>query len=820
MPFVRSGIGAAGALVLLFCGWGPALAQHRPAEVRLFEFVAIADDAESLWVNPSGLGIRGGSAFLSQTAFDVRGSFNAPRLRQGAWALRLGGVGLGYRHDRFTAGEVINRRVAHTYTMGLAVGDRTVSLGAAHNWYRGAERETSWDLGMLVRPSRWLSLGLAWRELGTPTVGGVPQTEHLVAGLGLRPWGEAITVAAETRYRTRDESGIDGYRAGVRWHMSWGMEGFTSLELDERGRFDQYRAGVRLRLRRSNFDVLGRGLRDEPGGSRISLINTSFPTANRPPVFQPRGRVVEVTVGGPYVDFPPPGFALFGPERPALQPLLTALRQAREDPAIDGLLVRLRPLSTAFIGPVTALHQELWQELHAFREAGKAVVVYVDGRAGPAELYIASAASEIVVPRLTQVAIMGVNFELQRLRRTLERFHLAWDTLSAGEYKTTFHTLFTDTATAAQRAWIDGLVGRAYEELVGTLAAGRGLGADSVMALADAGLLTAAQAVDAGLIDHVGDRRTAEDRLRRLAGRRPVERLEVARLRDDRWGTPPTVAVVFAQGPIVTGRGGRDPLWGGVSMGSETVARELRRAARVPGVRAVVLRVDSPGGSATASDEILRAVEWVREEARLPVIASMGNMAASGGYWISMKADSIVAERMTVTGSIGVISALPVLEELLDTLRIVNEQWTRGRFADLYTSSRHRTPEEMAQLRDMNLHIYDVFLTEAAEGRDLPVDSMRALAGGRVWFGRDARQVGLVDELGGLDRAIEIAAGRAGIDERYRVVLVREPARRFPSGLLGPIRLPAWPFHLERWPLPLPGGGELRMDPPTRGGPR
>jgi protease IV len=317
-------------------------------------------------------------------------------------------------------------------------------------------------------------------------------------------------------------------------------------------------------------------------------------------------------------------------------------------------------------------------------------------------------------------------------------------------------------------------VERSYEELVAGIAAGRGLEAERVRELMDAPPLTATAALEAGYIDRIADWNETREHVEELGRGASIRDLREARMRDERWGIPPTIVVVNAHGAIMSGQSSRNPLGGAATMGSETVSRQLRAAAEVPGVRAVVLRVHSPGGSAVASDEILAAIRWVREEKEIPVIASMGDMAASGGYWISMHADTILASPLTLTGSIGVVGAIPVLEALMDTLRINNEVWSRGRFAESMTLSRHRTPEEMALFERMLDATYDVFLSEVAAGRGLPVDSVRALAGGRVWWGRDAEPVGLVDEMGGLEHAIAVAAERVGIDTPYRVVRLRE----------------------------------------------
>lgn len=745
--------------------------------MRLYRLVAEADDADALWVNPAGLGMRSGFSLFSQRSqSDSDDLLFGSATSQRVWGARFGGLGLGYRHDEFPVPERTVRAQGDAYSIGLGVGREAVALGAAYTWHRVGPHASAWDLGALVRPASWLSVGVSWRDLGSPVVGGVRQDERVVAGLALRPFGTLLTATAESELDTRGGDAVQ-HRAGVRVLAPHGLEAFALLDFDRDVDLQNYSFGVRARLHKSDVHALWRRP-DNGGPERWAVSSLSFSDVNPKP-FLSRARIARLMLSGAYVDYPPPGFALFGSSDKGAQPLVLALRQAREDETIRGLLLKIRPLSGAFAGPITAVHQELRAEVEALRRAGKPVVAYLDTDFGAAELYLASAADEVIAPRLATPFLVGINFELQRLKRTFEKFGIEWDATTAGQYKSTFHTQYTDTSTAAQRAWIDGLVERAFTELVDGIAAGRRLSADSLRRLIDAPPLSAEAARAAGLIDRIGTEEDAEKRIReRVGSKLPFRPLRPVQVRSERWGTPPTVVVVYAAGGIVPGLSRRDPIWGDATMGSETVARQLRRAASVPGVKAVVLRVNSGGGSAVASDEIRAAVDWLRSEKKLPVIASMGNVAASGGYWISMKADTIVADPLTVTGSIGVVFAIPVIEELLEKLRVTNERWTRGRYAGAESVTRHRTPEEMALIDRFVGDVYDVFIAEVAEGRGLPADSVREdLAEGRVWFGRDAQRVGLVDELGGLARAVEIAAARGGIDGSYRVVRVRDARR-------------------------------------------
>jgi protease IV len=757
--------------ILLAGAAAPLAGQARPAELQRYSFITDSDDADALWVNPGALALRRGTGGVGDYVFDnriARGSF-----RQIVTGFRISGLAFGYRHDEFPEEERLIRSQADEYRIGLAAGDASFSVGGAFHWHRVATRASAWDIGAVARPSRFLSVGLAWRDVGSPELGGVVVPERFVGGVSVRPFQEYVTVSWQGEYGRKARE-ITGHMLGAGARLPAGVELFGHLDMDRRGRTGAA-LGVRMRGRDSAPHLVSRSVRDDAVPNRVTFGSVSYRPPARAPL--PTGRrVAAVTIGGAYVDFPPEGFSFAG-GGPAIQPILAAIAQARLDPEVRGLVLRIRPLAGSFIGPIRAVHEELRRELLAFRESGKPIVAFLDGHIGEAELLIASAATEIVAPRLAMVALTGVHFELQRLRGMFERFGIEWDASTAGEYKSTFHTQYTDRSTPAQSAWIDGLVERAFEEAVTGIAAGRNLAPERVRELMDAPPLTAEAARTAGYLDSIGDYEDAEARVKELAGARSIRPARPQEYRTERWGVQPTIVVINAHGAIVSGPARRDVLRGTSVIGSETLARQIRSAADVRGARAIVLRINSPGGSAVASDEILAAIRWVRTEKELPVFASLGDIAASGGYWIAMHADTIVAERLTVTGSIGVVGAIPVIEQLLDTLRVNTERWQRGRYAGAFSVTRHRDAEEMAALNAMLGSVYDVFLEEVASGRNLPVDSVRALAEGRVWFGADALPAGLVDELGGLRDAVRLAAQRTGSADDFRVVTLRRPGR-------------------------------------------
>jgi protease-4 len=488
-------------------------------------------------------------------------------------------------------------------------------------------------------------------------------------------------------------------------------------------------------------------------------------------------RYAEMEIGGEYFD-EGGGWSLLGHGEKNLHALLRDLENARRDDDVKGVLLTVKPLSRGFIGPVSANLEEVRGAVLRVREAGKPVVAFLPDDGMAAELFIASAADRIVVPRLATIGQIGVSLEIKRMKRAFEKLGVDWDHDTAGAYKSSFHFLFTDSASAVQREEIIALVEESYRLLVAGIAEGRGIPLERMREIADGRLFSPDEAIEEHLVDAIGWKEDAEKELGILAGVRRPDRLQTSSIAGrtywtERWTPPPSVAVVGAYGSIESGKSGRSIFTGGRTMGSATVAKQLKAASRQPGLRAIVLRVDSGGGSALASDEILEEIRRIKRERRIPVVVSMGNVAASGGYWISALGDAIFADPSTVTGSIGVVYAKPVLERLYEKAGITNEVYKVGEHADAASMSRRMTEDEKEMLAGHMGAIYDTFIGLVAEGRKMNPDRVRELAGGRVYLGTQALENGLIDRTGGLHDAIEYAASQAGVADDYRTVYFR-----------------------------------------------
>jgi protease-4 len=451
--------------------------------------------------------------------------------------------------------------------------------------------------------------------------------------------------------------------------------------------------------------------------------------------------------------------------RRLLRPTLRALHEAADDRHVVGLIAKvggLWPWGTM---------QELRRGIQTFADSGKPTLAWVEtfgelGSRGMSAYVLATAFGELWLQPGGEVGLLGVGIETTFVRGTLDRLGIEPQFEQRYEYKNAADVLMRKEFTAAHREALERLTESVFSDAVETIADARGLTSDQVRELVNTGPRTASEAQAAGLVDRLGYRDQAYDAMRTRTGGKPAL-LFADRWRPHRKLAPPPhrrghVALVDVRGGIATGRTRRGPM--GRQAGSDTVSAQLRAAHDNDRARAVVMRVESPGGSAVASEVIWREV-WRLREADKPVIVSMGDVAASGGYYIACPAEVIVALPATLTGSIGVLGGKLVVDSLLERLGVSTGTVQQGAHALMYSARRSFSEDERARFAATVDAIYHDFVGKVAEGRQRPVADIEAVARGRVWTGRDALESGLVDELGGLRDAVRIARQRANLPE-------------------------------------------------------
>src|SRR5437764_3018658 len=366
------------------------------------------------------------------------------------------------------------------------------------------------------------------------------------------------------------------------------------------------------------------------------------------------------------------------------------------------------------------------------------------------------------------------------LRGTLDKIGAYPDLHHIGDYKTAVKTFAEKGYTAADKEMDESMNRDLYEQIVRGIADGRKKNEADVRRLIDDGPFLPEDALKAGLIDDVSYEDQVDEKLRAGEQRRQIDSDDYTRISLSSVGLNrgPRIAVIYAAGAITGGRSGFDPLNGAV-VGSDTLIEYIRQARRDSSVRAIVLRIDSPGGSATASDAIWRELTIARNErADRPLVASMSDLAASGGYYIAMPAQIIVAQPSTLTGSIGIVGGKFVTGGVYEKLGAHIDSTSIGKHAEINSPARKYNPDELSKLQEQLQAFYDQFVEKVAESRHSTPEKIDAIAQGRVWTGRQAKQNGLVDQLGGLNSAIAIAKQRAKIAAGTDVELVIYPPRK------------------------------------------
>ena len=475
---------------------------------------------------------------------------------------------------------------------------------------------------------------------------------------------------------------------------------------------------------------------------------------------------------------PQPFGNLFGDETTNYTTLLNALKHGADDSRVKGLVARTGNATLGF-----AQVQELREAVKAFRAKGK--FAYAFGETfgelggGTRSYYAATAFDQIWLQPTGALALVGIHAEVPFFKGTLDKIGVEAQFGRRAEFKSAA-TQFTETKLlATDREAEDAMLTSLYEQIAAGIGEGRGVTPDIAKQLIDGGPYTNQQALDKHLIDKIGYRDEVEAAAREKAGSGanmmdPNDYLTAVQVGET---ATDVVAVIRAIGPIVSGGGSDSPFDNSDTVSADSTVRALEEATRDKQVKAIVLRIDSPGGSGTASESIWRAVKRARE-AHKPVIVSMGNAAASGGYYIACGADKIVADPGTLTGSIGVFAGKFVLAGLYDKLGITVDTLSYGHDAGIESDQTEFTPEQKQHFNDMLDDFYKTFVARVAEGRHLDPVKAEAIARGRVWTGLQAKERGLVDMLGGFEEAITQAKLAAGLPADKPVILRSFPKPR------------------------------------------
>jgi protease-4 len=760
------------ALVTLVLLMGDAACPAATAQAPVYSFfgglrgslpletTATTDGPLAVWVNPAALaaGKAGGLAYFHTFS-------NSTISGDDGLAISLGSIAFGaeFLSSEFATGSYETNRYTIASGYRLAGG---IYLGSSYSWHSSElcdlDRASTWSVGALVRPHRKISLGVVARDLNSPTYMDTVFKPMFEASIGLRPLNDGITVFATYLAREREldvamhaTQPQSFFSYGIEWQPADGIVLRAGADEDE-----NISASLMFRIAQDGISSVLTRMKGESGEDDKTYgaaVFTAGPYWHES-VLMPAKGYLEIDLSGSIAESRPP-FSLFGGgPRYTLRELLDKIEYAKSARDVKAIVLKCGSVSANL-----AIYDELRQALIGFRRTGKKVIAYVED-AGNGLYYLLTAGDYIVLTPNGGIELTGFKAEALFVRGTLEKLGVKAHYARVGKYKSATEHLTEDRLSEPGREAYNAVLDDRYDKFVADIASGRGKTEDQVRDIIDRGPYLPVDAVREGLVDTLAYWDEVPGIVKALTGR-ATERLPYGRFARRRparthWDEAPRIGIVYGVGSILSGKNRRDMLMGDI-MGSETIAEAFKQLREDKSVKAVVFRVDSPGGEMTASDQIRRAVELTAKEK--PVIVSMGGVAGSGGYHVSCNGTKILADHCTITGSIGVLGLWFHTRGLYEKIGVNKDIFLRGKHADIMPTWRDVTDEDTDLIQSFIDRFYDKFVADVSKGRGMGVNEVHAVAQGRIWSGKKAEEIGLVDRVGGLREAVRLAKQEAGI---------------------------------------------------------
>ena len=676
--------------------------------------------------------------------------------------------------------EKIDGKKVTDYNLSLGFGSRSAAFGIGYTWQGGEKarfaRERLWSLGWLFRPGRYISAGIVGNFSAESNA------KEGVLDLGIRPLGNPRLTLFGDYALQKDQPWKDGT-----WSAGAALEVLPGINFSARY-FDSERVTAGLAVSLGSGRISGQTHLDEDNEVAYNTYSVGFgeytPSifANR---FSKRRYFLEMHLKG-RVDYRK--FRWFDDHTQRFWELLQQVNRARENAAVEVIALNLSAMS---ILPEHAW--ELREALQAVRAAGKKVVIFFDN-AGMTAYHLASVADVVMMDPQGSLMLPGYTLNRTYLKGTLEKLGLGFDEWRFFKYKSAAEALSRDSMSTADREQRQAYVDDIYDLIRSEVSASRGINEATFDRLIDEGVYFMAQdALAESLVDTLCRWNALGDVIRSLTGGNKMrirpEQLNEGADAYQNWGTPPQIAIVYGLGECAMDSG----------INARQLAKIFERLTKDRSVKAVVFRVDSPGGDGMASDVVAEALKKCAAEK--PVVVSQGQVAGSGGYWISMYGSAIMAGPGTITGSIGVIGGWLYDKGFSDKLGMTSDHVSRGAHADLFGAgvrlplfgvqipARNLTEVERSRMEKFIREYYRDFVEKVAAGRNMSVDAVETLAQGRIYSGTDGKANGLVDEIGGLDAAVEKARQMAGIPagEEYQVIEIQKYKGLFDPGTFSPL---------------------------------
>ena len=692
---------------------------------------ALMNDGSALFYNPANLAQPG----LSYTTGNPDTN---KKLVDGSFSLiKLGYFGFGsWKMSDSTTDEIQVSTIgfgSRSSWMNWGVNFKTI------NTTFGGAQNPNWssDIGLLARITPDFKIGLIAQDLLGSQNSPVPVSGRV--GFGYTTPNGAVSLAGDVEYQ-----GLN------KMYTYLGLEANILQGLSVRGGLDRGEptAGLTLDLSFFSFDYAALFAQN---GQTIQRFETGIkfvPNMERPFSMIGPKEYALIDVSGE-IKGGRSEYSFFGGAKPGLDSILTKIRRASKDGAIAGIMLRVGGLSGGLGG--MAIAQEIRFELIRAREKGKKIVAFMENGATGDEYYLAAVADRIIAPPGAAVGGLGKSVGIYRLKGLFEKFGVDWQVFKQGKYKNIFDP-YSGPMTNEQRQLVKALLADLYRKMITDIANDRNLPIEKVKKIGDGLIFTAREAKATGLIDDLGYYEDAKKIAAEVAG----DKKEKAKIVDPQLVEPEEfflarafgVAVIEIDGEIVSGQGGENVIF---------------------------------GGDAIAAAEVYEAIKYAKEKKKV-VIASIGNIGASGGYYIAAGADKIVADPSSLTGSIGVIGRLPIISRLLKKLEIETDVVKEGRHADMFYGLRKLTPEEKASIEKLQAENYQLFIQAVVDGRKLPTAEVEAAAQGKIYTGSQALELKLVDALGGFSDAVDLAKAEAKIGGEPRLIFYHQSSMFFNFG--------------------------------------
>ncbi|GAB4296791.1 MAG: hypothetical protein Kow0090_11960 [Myxococcota bacterium] len=734
---------------------------------------ATSDDATAMFYNPSGLAVQEGVEFMYMQGFQQEGDPNATSLY-----LKLPFLGFGFQrlHEE---GYNLNRFTVPLGVPLLRAKPAAIFSGIAMDVWNATDPDekafVDWRLGAQARLFNFLALGFEASQLTTPQVWGVEYPPVLTAGGAISLLNRRIVLTADKSFVQDRGNPAPVFGLETEFLNGISLTGHINTDSD-------FGAGISIDLAHIGAKGYARSLSPASDGEdrkNTYIVGLRLSEDRYRSVIEPSGEFIKLTLDENIyseAEFSPFEF-LFGEEKLSLFAVTEGIKRAAQDKAITGILLYIKShdLSIVELG-------ELRSALARFKkESGKAVYIYLDD-ADNKNYYLASVGDKIFINPAGSVILSGLSASQTYFKGTLEWAGVSVQPVRAGKYKSAVEP-FTRTLPSEESAEaINALLDDVNDSFIKAICEGRNIDEAKLKKLIDEETFFSPQdAREKGLIDEIAYFDEVEDKIEAQLKRNIfyVNDYFHRKYRYYRLQGKPVVAVVEIKGAIVDGRSGGSFIFGN-AVGDEDIVEALDDIANDPRVAAIIIRVNSPGGSGLASDKILRKIIRTRKEK--PVVVSMGSEAASGGYYVSAAAEHIYANPTTVTGSIGVFVLHFSAEELYSKLRLSHAKFKRGERADYDSSWRTLSDDEIQDIQRVVDAFYAQFISQVSSERNLPKERVAALAQGRVWSGKAAVENKLADKLGGFIDALDKARELAGLTEDEQLELEFYPKRGFKIG--------------------------------------